>query len=256
MSAREAGLGVAGRALAEGWCVFAKGATRAECLTLPVGALCVSGEPFPDLNAGTIFAPGGAADALRLFVGRLRDRRLPGMVAVLSPAAAEVAPVAQELGLSEGPAAPLMCARAADAHRADYAHTVWRVSDEAGVERAAEVLAEAFQIEAAWCRGFLGGGFAHLPGADIFAAGSHGEPAAVAGTGRLGDIVGVYAVGTRPSLQRRGAAAAAMTAAMDHHIARGARLFCLQSAPDAEPLYRSLGFGVVDHPAMWLVDVD
>jgi hypothetical protein len=256
MSSRAVSLSGVGRVTGEGWCLFVRGAARAECITLPAGALGMSGEPFTDLNAGTIFAHPGAGDALRLFVGRLRARGLPGMVAVLSPVAAEAAPVAHDLGLTEGPPAPLMCVRAADAHRAEHDYAVWRVADQAGAEQAALVLAEAFQIEAASCRDTLGDAFTRLPGADIFAAGHHGEAAAVAGTARLGDIVGIYAVATRPAQRRSGAASAALTAAVDHHIARGAHLFCLQSAPDAEPLYRSLGFGVVDHPAMWHVGVD
>ena len=91
------------------------------------------------------------------------------------------------------------------------------------------------------------------PGADFFAAGRDGHPVAVAGTGRIGDLVGVYAVGTRKAQRRRGAAAAAVSAAIDHHVARGAHLFCLVSAPAAEPLYRGLGFTVVDHPDVWHV---
>ena len=63
----------------------------------------------------------------------------------------------------------------------------------------------------------------------------------------------MYAVGTRQAHRRRGAATAAMSAAMDHHVNSGARLFVLLSEPDAEPLYKSLGFAVVDHPALWIV---
>jgi hypothetical protein len=253
VSSRAVSLSSVGRAVGEGWCVFARGAVHGECVFTPAGSLGMAGEPFPDMNSGTIFEAEGAAPVTRSFVDRLRAKGLPGMLAVLSPAADEVAPVAAELGLTVGPALPLMCVRAADARRVQHDYAVWRVDDQAGIDDAAAVLADAFEIRDEWCRGLFGPAFPHLAGADVFAAGHHGRAAAVVGTGRLGTTVGVYAVGTRRAHLRRGAASAAMTAAIDHHVKGGARLFVLHSSAQAEPLYKSLGFAVVDHPALWIV---
>ncbi len=253
MGSRAVSLGAVGRAVGEGWVVLSRGAPRGESLLTPSGSLGMTGEPMADMNTGAIFDSFAAERDLRAFVARLRARGLPGELIVLSPAAAEVGSLPAELGLSPGGAVPLMCARAADARRAASEYPAWRVQDQAGVEDAAGVLADAFDARPEWCRDWFGPDFPHLPGADFFAAGHDGHAVAVAGTGRIGDIVGVYAVGTRKAQRRRGAAAAALTAAIDHHVARDAHLFCLVSAPAAEPLYRGLGFTVVDHASLWHV---
>ncbi len=251
MSSRAVSLGAVGRAVGEGWVLLSRGALRAESVITPAGSLGMTGEPVAHMNVGTLFDPAGAEDGLRAFVARLRERRLPGELVALSPAAAELGGLPGELGLEAAGAVPLMCVRAADARRAEASLPAWRVSDHAGVEDAASVLADAFGARPEWCRDWLGPDFPQLPGADLFAAGHDGHAVAVAGTGRVGDIVGVYVVGTRTAHRRRGAATAALSAAVDHHVARGAHLFCLVSPGAAEPLYRGLGFTAVDHPAVW-----
>ena len=253
MSSRGIHLSEVGRALGEGWCVFTSGAVHGERLREPSGSLGISGEPYPDMNTGIIFREQEAGVTLRRFVTLLRSRGLPGEVAVLSTAAGQAAAVAEELGLGGGHALPLMCVRAADARRAEHAYVVRRVEDQAGVDAAADVLGDAFEVSVDWCRAMLGPAFAQLPGADLFAAWHHGQAVAVVGTGRVGATVGVYAVGTRRSHRRRGAASAALSAAVDHHVRGGAHLFCLLSATKAEPLYAGLGFVAVDHPVLWRV---
>lgn len=54
-------------------------------------------------------------------------------------------------------------------------------------------------------------------------------------------------------VSRRGAAHAAIGAAMDYHIRAGAHLFGLVSAPSAERLYTDLGFTPVDLVTRWSV---
>ena len=83
----------------------------------------------------------------------------------------------------------------------------------------------------------LGPTFPDLPGVDVFLTRRKGRALAAAGTGRSGSTVGIYAVGTRLAHRRRGAAAAAVSAALDHHVRTGAHLFGLLSDPDAEALY-------------------
>jgi hypothetical protein len=253
VSSRGVSLQVVGRVVGEGWVMLCRGALRGESVITPSGSLGMTGEPMADMNTGVLFDPVGAEHDLRHFVARLGARGLPGLLFLLSPAAASAEGVAEELGLSAVGALPLMCARAADARRAETEYPAWRVHDQAGIEDAAGVLADAFEARPEWCRDWFGLDFLHLPGADFFAAGHDGHAVAVAGTGRVGDVVGVYAVGTRTAHRRRGAAAAALSAAMDHHVAAGAHLFCLISGQDAEPLYQGLGFTAVDHLAAWRV---
>jgi GNAT superfamily N-acetyltransferase len=147
-----------------------------------------------------------------------------------------------------------MCAHSADARHIDHEYVVERVADLDGVMDAADVLGDAYEIPPEWVRSMVGPTFPDLPNADLFLTRREGRALAAAGTGRSGSTVGIYAVGTRLAHRRRGAAAAAVSAALDHHVRTGAHLFGLLSDPDAEALYASLGFAVVDHAQMWHVE--
>jgi len=70
---------------------------------------------------------------------------------------------------------------------------------------------------------------------------------------------GVHWTGSTPwgrdwPIDAGGAAAAAVSAALDHHVRTGAHLFGSLSAPAAEPLYAGLGFAIVDHAQMGHVE--
>lgn len=254
MGSRRVSLVDLGRAVGDGWCAFVRGAVRGEALLMPGGSMGIGGEAFPDMNFGYVFGPEGAGTAVRRFDQLLRDRRLPGSIAVLSPAAGEAAEAAAGLGLVASSPIPFMCAHAADARHVEHEYVVERVADLDGVMDAAEVLGDAYEIPPEWVRSMVGPTFPDLPNAELFLTRREGRALAAAGTGRSGSTVGIYAVGTRLAHRRRGAAAAAVSAALDHHVRSGARLFGLLSAPDAEPLYTSLGFAVVDHVQMWHVE--
>jgi hypothetical protein len=191
---------------------------------------------------------------MRRFHRALRERRLPGSIAVLSPAAEEAAEAATDLGLVDGGADAFMCVHAADARHVEHGYAVERVSDLDGVMDAADALGDAYELPPEWIRSMVGSVFPDIPNADLFVTRREGRALAAAGTGRIGPTVGVYAVGTRMAHRRRGAAAAAVSAAIDYHARTGAHLFGLLSAPGAEPLYAGLGFSVVDHARIWHVE--
>jgi GNAT superfamily N-acetyltransferase len=254
MGPRRVSLVDLGRAVGDGWCAFVRGAVCGEALLLPGGSLGIGGEAFPDMNVGYVFGPDGVGEAVRRFHRLLSERRLPGSIAVLSPATGEAAEAAAGLGLVAGGSIPFMCAHSADARHVEHEYVVERISDLDGVMDAAEVLGDAYEIPPEWIRSMLGPTFSDLPGADVFLTRREGRALAAAGTGRSGSTVGIYAVGTRQAHRRRGAAAAAVSAALDHHVSRGAHLFGLLPDPAAQPLYASLGFAVVDHAQVWRVE--
>jgi len=244
-----------GRAVADGWCAFVRGAVHGEAITLPFASLGMAGEAFVAMNEACVFGPEGAGEAVRHFAGRLRERGLPGMITVLSTAAEEAAPAAAELGLGDGGVASLMYVHATQARRIEHDFTVERVVDIYGVKEAAGVLNDAYDLPLDWCEGMLGPTFPSLQPADAFLARHHGRALAVVCTGRVGAAVGIYAVGTRQAHRHRGAASAALSAAVDHHLRTGAHVFTLTTEPATEPLYAALGFAPVDHPQVWLVEV-
>ena len=107
MGPRRVSLVDLGRAVGDGWCAFVRGAVCGEALLLPGGSLGIGGEAFPDMNVGYVFGPDGVGEAVRRFHRLLSERRLPGSIAVLSPAtgeAAEAAPARPPRRWSEWPA--------------------------------------------------------------------------------------------------------------------------------------------------------
>lgn len=254
MTGRPPSVAELARSEGEGWCEFLAAAVHGhrECL---LGAnLGIGGEPLADMNWAIVYGPDGVADAIRDCVRRIRERGLPGVVNLVSTVAAEGAPVAAELGLVRGDPNPLMCVRAADARRAETEIKVRRAVDTEDLLVAGDVLGDAYDTPVDWCQRMLGAGPRPAAGAEIFLGCVDGRAVSVAGTACVGAVGGVYAVGTRKAYRRRGAASAAVSAAIDHCVAKGAHWCVLFSEPDAEPVYAGLGFVVVDRGDQWSVE--
>ncbi len=253
MAPRQLSLAAFGGDVAGGWCHFVAASAEGGCLRVLGGSLGMGGEPFPDMNQGFVYGPDGAGEAIRQFAACLNDRLLPGTLVALSTVAGEAAAAAAALDLPEEQPAALMCVHAADALHVEGKHVVEHVHDRQGLEAAAEVLADAYDLPLEWCASMMGERFLELEAADLFLA-WHGDRAVAAvGSGRVADTVTLCAVGTRHSHRHRGAASEALSAAIDHHVGEGAHLFGLVSVPGAEPLYAGLGFVAVDHLRGWLV---
>jgi GNAT superfamily N-acetyltransferase len=241
------------RAQGEGWRAFMGAAEHGESWAAPGVSVGIAGEPSHELNWIVAYGPDGVDEGMAAAAAVLRRRGLPGVAYAASTVAGEAGRAARELGFAESGHLPLLCAHATDVVRAGEGHETRRVDDMEGLIAAGDVLADAFGLPVDWCRRFLGVGFVRLPDAVAYLALHDGRPVAVAGSARAGDMAGVYAVGTRSTHRRRGAGAAAMTAAVDHQLRAGARWFSLLSAPAAEPFYAGLGFVPVDHPAVWVL---
>jgi len=241
------------RAHGEGWRAFIGAAERGESWAAPGVSVGIGGEATSDLNWIVAYGPEDVADGVAGAVAVLRRRGLPGTVYAASPAAQVAARVARELGLEQGGHVALLCAHARDVVRAGEGYDTAVVHDMEGILAAGDVLSDAFDLPVDWCQRVLGVGFARLPGAAAHLALHDGRPVAVAGSALIGAVAGIYAVGTLTAHRRRGAGAAAVTAAVDHQIGAGARWFGLLSAPAAEPFYAGLGFVPVDHPDVWVL---
>ena len=214
----------------------------------------IGGEASHDLNWIVAYGPEGVGDGIAMAATVLRRRNLPGVLYAASPVASEAGEAAGDLGFVHAGHLPLMCAHAGDVVRAEGGHATTRVTDVEGVLAAGDILADAFDLPVDWCQRLLGVGFAGRTDAAAFLALHDGRPVAVAGSARIGDIAGLYGVGTRQSHRRRGAAAAAVSAAIEHDMQAGARWFGLLSSPVAEPFYAGLGFVVVDHASAWVLE--
>jgi len=242
------------RAQGDGWRAFMGAAERGESWAAPGVSVGIGGEASPDLNWVVAYGPDGVAEGIEAAVKVLRRRSLPGSLFAASTVADEAAAAARELGLSGAGHVPLMCVHATDVVRVTEGHETRLVDDVEGILAAGDILADAFELPVDWCQRLLGVGFGRLTDASACLALHDGRPVAVAGSARVGDIAGIYAVGTRSSHRRRGAGAVALSAVMDLQLRAGARWFGLFSAPDAEAFYTGLGFVTVDHPGMWVLE--
>jgi GNAT superfamily N-acetyltransferase len=247
------------RVLGEGWCRFVRGAVNGEALVLPAGSLGIGGEGFAEMNWGMVHGPGDIADAMRQFSARLRTCGLPGVLGVSPEVASMAAPVAEELGLAAEEPWPMMTCSATSyrplaARGTGLAPSVAHVSGEASLTTACDVMGAGFGLAGWQCGNMLGPRFLGQTDTDLFLATLEDVPAATAGTGRVGDFVGVYAVATAPELRRRGAASAAVSAAIEFHRDRGARRFGLMASEAGLPVYSRLGFATVELTPVWSVE--
>ena len=222
----------------EGWRAFVRTAERGESWTAAGVSVGIGGEPSHDLNWVAAYGPDAVGEGIAAAVTVLRRRNLPALVYATSPVAAEVAAAAASLGLVHSGSVPLMCVHASDVVRAERGHATLRVTDLEGVLAAGDVLGDAFEMPVDWCQRLLGVGFSGRADASVFLSLHDGRPVAVAGSALVGDIAGIYAVGTRHSHWRRGAGASAVSAAIDYELRAGARWFCLLSAYECRALLR------------------
>ena len=237
----------------EGWRAFVASAERGESWAAPGVSVGIGGEPSHDVNWIVAYGPEGVGQGIAAAVTELRRRGLPGLLYAASTVATEAAIAADALGLVHSGSVPLMCAHATDVVSAERGHESRRVDDVEGVLAAGDILGDAFGLPVDWCQRLLGVGFAGRTDASLYLSLHDGRPVAAAGVARIGDIAGIYAVGTRHSHRRRGAGATAVSAAIDHELRAGAHWFGLLSAPDAEPFYAGLGFVAVDHASTWVL---
>jgi GNAT superfamily N-acetyltransferase len=245
------------RDVGDGWARLVRGAVHGESLLLPGGSLGVGGEAFGEMNWADVHGPDGAAaaEAFRTFAERLRARGLPGVITATSAVVDEVAVVARELALEPDEyAMPLMACTADCARPVARRFGTGPIIDDADSAQVAEVLADAFDCPLWMCVNLLGPHVASTPDLTFFASFAGGEMVSVAGTVRVGPTVGVYAVGTRPRAQGGGAASAALSAAMQHHLQSGADVFGLHASDAGIHVYERLGFGVIDRVAGWVVE--
>jgi GNAT superfamily N-acetyltransferase len=237
----------------EGWREFIGSAERGESWVAPGVSVGIGGEPSRELNWIVAYGPESVTDGIAAAVAVLRRRRLPAVLYAASPVAAEAAEVARDLGFVQGGPVAFMCVHAGDVIRAEGDHRGRCVVDVEGVLAAGDILSDAFDLPVDWCQRLLGVGFAGRGEAIACLSLHDGRPVAVAGSALIGDIAGIYTVGTRRSHRRRGAGTAALSAVIDHQLRAGAHWFGLLSPPAVEPFYAGLGFVAVDHASSWVL---
>lgn len=216
------------------------------------------GIPVADVNLGFVYGPDDPANAMRLFVARLRERGLPGYVVSPAELGDDLEGEAETLGLEPGPSTPLMLAdfsaQPALGERTSR-FVVDEVRDEAALLAAREVPAAAFSEDGGdFTRQIYRPLLLRLPGVHLFTAREGETLVSYSTTIYDGEIVWLLDVGTHPEHRGKGAATQLLLATTDWWRERGPSIFGLGAEPEGRPLYDSLGFRVAAESHMWLVE--
>lgn len=120
------------------------------------------------------------------------------------------------------------------------------VRDAAGLAVAATLAAEGFEVPRKHLVALFTPDVAATPGLSIYVARASGRPVSTA-TVWIGDgSVGIFNVATPPEHRGRGYGRAVTTKAVAEGFSSGADLAWLQASPLGEPVYRAMGFRLVE----------
>ncbi len=94
---------------------------------------------------------------------------------------------------------------------------------------------------------FVSPEIAKSPGVDFWLLFDHGQPVSTVTTATEEGILGIYSMATPQSAQRKGYGQALLSQVLQEHARQGDRVGFLWSSAAGEPLYRRLGFEVIEY---------
>ena len=215
-------------------------------------SLILSGEPVADLNFAILDAGSQAEDRLREFGQVLQARNIPAIAFLTDDVSDQLAPVARDLGLKGVGHAPIMMYRPDGARFDSGRFEVERVRNQEGLTEANRVMAGAYGIPVESVDRTYGPMALDGPGVEMFLARENGKAICSVSTTRTGSTVGIWAMGTLPEHQRKGAGRALLNHVIADHRGRGADLFYLGATEAGKPLYERIGFRTVGGAAIWV----
>jgi hypothetical protein len=211
--------------------------------------------PWPMFNGAIATPELGPGDAAERAVASLAGAGLPWFMWVLPDTPASVLAAAAQAGATEfDHQAPWMEARIADLEDPELPSgvTIEEVRDEAGHRLWAATLREIYEFpklgEQAWTMPGELCGWRELPWRQWIAF-ADGEPAAVTLLYCGGGVAGLFGVGTKRALRRRGLGRLVTLLPLK---ASGEPLAGFFSTPEGAHLYRSLGFEPRGWVSRWL----
>lgn len=217
-------------------------------------SLVLSGEAVADLNYAIIDASSNAENRLNEFVQAAKSRKIPMLVFLTPQAAQTLKPAAEKLGLKFAEHFPWMTYHPTEPHPLEErSFQITRIQQKQDLDAATKVIAcvmnVAFDVvNRAFAPMILEG-----PGLDVFVAKQDGEVVSTVQTTRSGSVVGIWAMATAPTQQRRGAAKALLNHVIAYHCRRGADCFYLGATAAGKPLYDKVGFRTVSVAEVWVL---
>lgn len=235
-------------------------------------ALLLSGLPYADLNLAVLWGggqAGGGDFGGELEWVRLRSefRRVPCLVLAADGGAdggvsADGGGVECERGgllaAGEIPLMRLDVSGAGDGCVSDVVSDVvlgdcGLAESDAEVECANAVTGAAFGLPLRAVGAVFGGVLSRQPGLRVYVARHEGEVVSGLRVSRIGETAVIWCMATAAGRQRNGFGRRVLSAAIAAERAAGATEFLLLATPAGQPLYRSVGFGVISVASAWLL---
>lgn len=249
------------RSLGRGIVRFFGRTPGADCVLASHAVIACSGLDNVVLNFAVVFGDGPdgddpAAGRLREFVARLEARAVGGYVCLSERVGAELEPVARDFGLEKLPPIPLMVRQAGPAPVPAPARGASpAVELVTGVDGLAEFLAvseEAFALPAELYGLVVTPALIDDPAVALYLCRDGGRAVACVCLVEDEGLVCVSGMATLPERQGEGIGAHLLGHVLDS-AAPGTRAFFLTASEQGQPLYRRLGFEVVDAATAWVV---
>jgi predicted N-acetyltransferase YhbS len=217
-------------------------------------AMVVSGEPVADLNY--LMINSGEADALAEFgryVAWCDERELPFACMVAPDASEAAAPVCEQLGLVYATDWPLMvCPGEAAADFPVQGVEIRKLRTEDDYNGMLEVMESAYQMPLASVRRAMPLRLVQSPSLDIYVAERDGRILSTVTVTRHGEVIGVWAMGTRADAQGQKTGKALLSRVMFDARQAGATAFFLGATPAGFPLYQRLGYETLYTAQVWV----
>jgi GNAT superfamily N-acetyltransferase len=215
-------------------------------------AMGLSGEAVADLNMLIVGPDPEAATFLADAVARATARELPFLVAMTPHVAAELAPLAERLGLVAAGTLPLMVLRDAAAVRPDPACRIERALGDEAVRAAGDLVAAAFDLPRAAVANSLDASLTGTAAAEAYLGLSGDTPMSAVTVTRTGGTAGIWCMATPPKHQGKGMGRALLTRVIERFRDDGVERFYLLATPAGQPLYESIGFQTLADYAIWI----
>lgn len=220
----------------------------------PAASLALSGAPYAGLNFMCFEGAPANHRALEAYVIYCDACAVPFTAMVGPDIAEELAPYCEQVGLKRAEPFQLMVRAAAGVAPIDVAGvTVRRVEDEATMRASAEALSEAFEMPSESIYGATPFEATTQPNLEVFVAERGGQVVSSVTCTLHGSVAGIWAMGTRPDEQGKGAGKALLTSAMHALSTRGVENFFLLATTKGAALYLGQGFERIGDADVWVM---
>jgi predicted N-acetyltransferase YhbS len=201
------------------------------------------------LNSGD----SAALAAFGRYVDWCDERELPFACMITPDASEAAAPACAQLGLAYAADWPLMvCPGEAAADFPVQGVKIRKLETQDDYDGMLEVMESAYQMPVASVRRAMPLRLVQSPSLDIYVAERDGKILSTVTVTRHGEVIGVWAMGTRVDAQGQKIGKALLSRVMFNSRQAGATAFFLGATPAGFPLYQRLGYETLFTAQVWV----